>query len=226
MEINGRRYKCPLETLQAWARDGRVTRSTFVWKPGMQHFVVARNVPELAAALPKDNTGDFMWIGLVVLGLVVWAPISYFMGYLVLLVAGPFLIVGLVFGVSAIRGKGYSRVAITFALAGAVGMGLGVAGGPPTQNAPAQPPAVVARCGEPPAENLHGTYFVVDDYLAQHLNDPDSYDPINCSPPVATKACYLTTCRFRAKNGFGAKIVQTFSFTIDHGKVTSAVPLQ
>jgi chromosome segregation ATPase len=52
----------------------------------------------------------------------------------------------------------------------------------------------------------------VDAYLKDVLNDPDSYKPDECGPVVADGPFWVVTCSFRAKNGFGALVLDRARF--------------
>src|SRR5262249_24907142 len=59
-------------------------------------------------------------------------------------------------------------------------------------------------------------------YLKQVLNDPDSYQHVESSQPVAEGPAWTITMRIRAKNAFGARIVKVKKFYIQQGEVVKA----
>lgn len=80
----------------------------------------------------------------------------------------------------------------------------------------AEAAALEALCGSKPTQSpWNGFVLAAKYYLEERLNDPDSFKPDGCTDPRLTRrACWVTTCRFRAKNGFGGMIVQTMRFSI------------
>src|SRR5262249_25966059 len=73
-----------------------------------------------------------------------------------------------------------------------------------------------AYCGpEPERSAWDGTYLGVERYFKEIANDPDSVDFAGCAGMIrkGPPACWVTACNVRAKNGFGAKILQTIVFS-------------
>lgn len=65
-------------------------------------------------------------------------------------------------------------------------------------------------------------------YLNDNLNNPYSYESVSWSEPkVLDNNTYLIQHSFRAKNGFNAIVLQTWSFYLDSiGRITSAQQLK
>jgi hypothetical protein len=76
--------------------------------------------------------------------------------------------------------------------------------------------AVEAICGSKPDQSSwDGMLLAVDRYMKDNLNDPSSYEGLGCTTPVlTTTSCWVATCKFRAANAFGAKILQVKRFSI------------
>ena len=75
--------------------------------------------------------------------------------------------------------------------------------------------ALATLCGPPPKISAwDGFVYEVKRYLKDNLNDPDSLETVGCTEPVFTKACWVTQCRYRARNGFNALITKTARFSI------------
>lgn len=77
--------------------------------------------------------------------------------------------------------------------------------------------AMKALCGDPPVgcgEGWDGECIGTESAFKKVAHDPDSVDVENCSPPVLTeKHCWISECTVRAKNAFGAKVVDTHTFS-------------
>ena len=74
-------------------------------------------------------------------------------------------------------------------------------------------------CGkEPPnrsdLDGRYGRYIAAAAYLRRVAHDPSSIEFIGCTDAVLTKKCWKTKCSYRAKNAFGALIVDTSTFYI------------
>lgn len=74
-----------------------------------------------------------------------------------------------------------------------------------------------ARGPMPEMSPWNGSYQAVDFYLKEHLKDPDSYEPSRCSTPRAEGAFWVVTCSYRAKNSFGATVLEAGQFYIRKG---------
>ncbi|WP_237081803.1 hypothetical protein [Myxococcus xanthus] len=51
------------------------------------------------------------------------------------------------------------------------------------------------------------------------MNDPDSYEHVSSTVPVAHEAYWLVKSTFRGKNAFGGKVLNTRYFFIQQGWV-------
>lgn len=77
-----------------------------------------------------------------------------------------------------------------------------------------------------------GSVPCVEDYIKEHLNDPSSYESVEWTKVVKldtsfarlySGAQYATVAKYRAKNGFGALVLQkTMFYFTDYGKVVYA----
>lgn len=74
--------------------------------------------------------------------------------------------------------------------------------------------AARAACGEPPPHYGMHSIFAVKMYLQENMNDPDSLQDLQCTPPQLTDRCWHTICRYRGKNAFGGLILQTKNFYV------------
>jgi len=85
--------------------------------------------------------------------------------------------------------------------------------------------AMKALCGDEPRQSAwDGMVAPAVGWIKDNLNDPGSYEAVGCTPPKLTDACWLTVCQFRAKNAFGALILNEYSFTIGaNGVILAAV---
>lgn len=91
--------------------------------------------------------------------------------------------------------------------------------------------ALALLCGPKPLQSgWDGSLPAVKDYLRESANDPDSIEVSDCTIPQLTKKyCWLSTCKVRGKNGFGAMILNQYRFSIarhpileSHGQVIGA----
>ena len=75
--------------------------------------------------------------------------------------------------------------------------------------------------------SFDGSVLVCEQYIKQRLNDRSSYESVNWTKVVETQDGLLTTtATFRAKNAFGAYILQTLTFTYTkEGTIISATQL-
>jgi len=78
----------------------------------------------------------------------------------------------------------------------------------------------------PERSEYTGELVCVNLYLAHVLNDPDSYQHIGTTAPVASGPYWVVVSRFRAKNGFGALTLHQATFKIQHEEVVSMVEQQ
>jgi hypothetical protein len=77
----------------------------------------------------------------------------------------------------------------------------------------------LVRGEKPMMSGWDGSCHACERYLKQSLNDPDSYQHMESTQPIAEGAFWTVVSRFRAKNGFGALIVATKKFYIQQGEV-------
>jgi hypothetical protein len=72
-------------------------------------------------------------------------------------------------------------------------------------------------CGEKPMRSFLDHAIVgLESHIKDTANDPDSIDVKDCTVPVMTENhCWVSTCKVRGKNGFGALILKhpTYSFS-------------
>ncbi len=76
-----------------------------------------------------------------------------------------------------------------------------------------------ARGPQPGASAWDGSYAPVERYLRRTLNDPDSYAHDSCGPVEGVGQFWAVSCSFRARNGFGGMIRQTWRFYVQGGEV-------
>jgi len=62
-----------------------------------------------------------------------------------------------------------------------------------------------------------GGYLAVDFFMKERLKDPGSYEPSGCSPARAEGAFWVATCTYRAKNSFGALVLESGRFFMQKG---------
>jgi hypothetical protein len=65
----------------------------------------------------------------------------------------------------------------------------------------------------------NGECAAVEVYLKRVMHDPDSYEHVESSPPVAQGLYWVVKSSFRGKNAFGAKVVNTKTFYIQQDQV-------
>lgn len=89
--------------------------------------------------------------------------------------------------------------------------------------APAPAPAPVAVADEMEKKLTDGADIILmhnqaDKYIESHLNDPDSYENVDYTAPIIEEAngirMFTFLVKYRAKNGFGAKILETAKVVI------------
>jgi hypothetical protein len=74
-------------------------------------------------------------------------------------------------------------------------------------------------CGPAPERRAwNGIYRGLEDAFKEVANDPDSVDFSECTDLIrkGPPTCWVTACRVRAKNGFGARILKTIVFGKSH----------
>lgn len=77
-----------------------------------------------------------------------------------------------------------------------------------------------AACGPSPLQSQwDGSYSAVERFVEASAHDPDSVEILGCSTARRTDQCWQTTCQYRARNGFGAKMLYTSTFYIASGAV-------
>jgi hypothetical protein len=70
-----------------------------------------------------------------------------------------------------------------------------------------------------------GNFREVRAFLATHLDNPRSYQPVHCDPPAAEEGVWRVTCSFRAANRVGATTLQVWTFQFQGGRVVDGVPI-
>lgn len=76
--------------------------------------------------------------------------------------------------------------------------------------------------GPRPVKNIGDeSYLEVKLYLKQAMNDPSSLEMIGCSDVNRSGNGWEVTCKYRGKNAFGAKVINTTLFIIKQGHVIS-----
>ena len=60
-----------------------------------------------------------------------------------------------------------------------------------------------------------GSVSQIESFLEKNLNDPDSYESIEWSEVIKNDKGYVVRHKYRAKNGFGALIIQNQIFYLD-----------
>lgn len=77
-------------------------------------------------------------------------------------------------------------------------------------------------CGpEPTISAWDGSIIGLERAFGEVAHDPDSVEISECTKPRMSDNCWLTTCKVRAKNGFGALVLQRYRFA-----VTGGIPLR
>jgi len=76
--------------------------------------------------------------------------------------------------------------------------------------------AMEAVCGTKPDQSgWDGMLLAVNRFMQDNLDDPSSYEGNGCTVPELTRQhCWVSVCKFRATNAFGAKILQVKKFFI------------
>jgi hypothetical protein len=82
--------------------------------------------------------------------------------------------------------------------------------------------APAARCGEAPKINAwDGELVGLEAMLKQTAHDPGSIDVEDCTPPeLNEKYCWLSVCKVRGRNAFGALVLNHTLFGYAHGEFT------
>ncbi|MCD6433298.1 MAG: hypothetical protein J7L21_04580 [Sulfurimonas sp.] len=63
--------------------------------------------------------------------------------------------------------------------------------------------------------------FCVKNYIDQVAKDPDSVDFDSCTDSRFSERGWSTTCKYRANNSFGGKVLEVRTFTIRHDVVVN-----
>lgn len=81
--------------------------------------------------------------------------------------------------------------------------------------------ALASKCGDmPERSSWDGMVLPVSSYLRRTLDKPD-FD--GCTiPSLSPSKCWVTTCRYRAVNGFGAKVLESRRFSIVRDQVVES----
>lgn len=86
--------------------------------------------------------------------------------------------------------------------------------------------ALRARCGpKPRVGGLDGELAGAANAVRNVAHDPDSVDVARCTDPALTERCWVSTCNVRAKNTFGALVLQRMVFHVDKSEI-SGVPIE
>ena len=64
-----------------------------------------------------------------------------------------------------------------------------------------------------------GSIACIESYLKTVMNDPDSYQHVSTTIPVAEGEYWVATSTFRGKNAFGALVVNTKELYIQQNEV-------
>jgi hypothetical protein len=88
---------------------------------------------------------------------------------------------------------------------------------------PKPKPAVAKKAPEKPRKPVaavqnsawDGSVYQVEDYLEDHLKDPDSVQYIEWSAVVKIGSGYVVRCKYRAKNSFGGYVLAHQYFRMD-----------
>lgn len=62
-----------------------------------------------------------------------------------------------------------------------------------------------------------GSVLAVERYLKPMLKDPDSFEMANCTRPIVSGAYWVTSCAYRARNSFGALVLEGGVYYIQAG---------
>lgn len=81
------------------------------------------------------------------------------------------------------------------------------------------------RCGdEPQVSLLSGMAHIARDWLEESMHDPRSLKVEGCTPVVFNPTtCWVQVCDFRAKNAFGAMVLERWTFSMAGGEVLVGV---
>jgi hypothetical protein len=77
------------------------------------------------------------------------------------------------------------------------------------------------RGTKPVNSGWDGSIHCVESYLKQSLNDPDSYQHVSTTVPVAVGSYWVVDSIFRAKNGFGGLTAHKATFKIQQEQVVN-----
>jgi len=94
VDIGGRRFKGSAETVRTWIMEGRVNRTTAVWKPGLSTFVATGSLAEFSATFAARPGPDPMLLKSQGVQFV----LTFFFGPLGLLYSNIAAALGLLFG--------------------------------------------------------------------------------------------------------------------------------
>ena len=78
---------------------------------------------------------------------------------------------------------------------------------------------LLAYCGRPPKRSeWNGGIIGIKLHVMRSAHDPDSIEVTNCTMPVLKKkSCWVTACDVRGTNGFGAKVLNRKTFSLERG---------
>ena len=76
------------------------------------------------------------------------------------------------------------------------------------------------RCGEAPSDMK--VEIDARTFMRMNAHDPDSVEFIGCGPAIlSADACWVASCRLRARNGFGAMTLNSYRVTFANDRLIS-----
>lgn len=89
----------------------------------------------------------------------------------------------------------------------------------PVASVPPPEPIDPIRGAKPRYSPWDGSCTPCEEYVKPRMNDPDSYEHVRSTMPMAQGKNWVVDMAYRGKNGFGAKVLQANRFLIHDGKV-------
>ena len=80
-------------------------------------------------------------------------------------------------------------------------------------------PNIAKRGPKPKNSAWDGSLSVVERWVKGRLKDPDSYEHVSTTIPVEDGAFWRVGTSYRAKNSFGAKVLEGHTFWIQNGEI-------
>jgi hypothetical protein len=84
--------------------------------------------------------------------------------------------------------------------------------------------AAQAARGEAPLQLGNGSYYEINHYMRETLDNPASYEPVACSTPVPRGPYWSIACSFRALDDRGRMGWFLWTYFVQNGAVVQATP--